>query len=119
MKFKDIVYHACLQSPKLEVELSDEFEVSQSTVRRWGTGVAKPHPTTQKLVAASIRRRQIKAARLALLAFYKDEPRILGIKICEFEGVGALLLHVSSQDFAPKPSSVFEGFPVVVKVDSE
>jgi hypothetical protein len=116
VKFKDTVYLACLHDKKLELDLSDEFEVSQITVRRWCTGVAKPHPTTQKLVTASIRRRQIKAARLALLALYKDEPRVIGVKLGEFDGVGALLLRVSSQDFSPKPSSVFEGFPVIVKV---
>ena len=35
-------------------ELSEEFEVSQSTVDRWANGVAKPMPKLRALVLAYI-----------------------------------------------------------------
>lgn len=38
----------------LPKELADEFEVSQSTVRRWAHGVSRPHPYLKKAVVESI-----------------------------------------------------------------
>lgn len=34
----------------LATELADHFEVAESTVRRWSTGVSKPHPNVCNLV---------------------------------------------------------------------
>jgi hypothetical protein len=118
-KFKDIVCLACLHDKKLELDLADEFEVSQTTVRRWSTGIAKPHLTLQKLITASIRRRQIKAARLALLTHFRGEVWLKEVSIGDSGGVGALLVQVSDQAYLPKVPTWFEGVPIVTKVVAE
>lgn len=38
-------------------ELAAEFEVAESTVSRWATGVAKPHPRVQRMIVASLEKR--------------------------------------------------------------
>lgn len=119
MKFKDIVCSACLHNPKLEVELADEFEVPQSMVRRWANGVAKPPPTSQKLVTASIYRRQLKAARLTLREKLKDEPWLRGIGIGEVAGVGVIRVSVASASDVCKVPTLFERIPVVTVVMGE
>jgi hypothetical protein len=119
MKFKDIVCLACLRDPRLEVDLSNEFEVSQSTVRRWANGVAKPHLRFQKLVTNSIRRRQLQAARVALLKKFKDESWIQGIGIGEVAGVSVLRVNISSHTHVAKVPTLYEGIPVVTVVVEE
>ncbi len=43
-------------------DLAAEFEVADSTVSRWASGVARPHPKLQKLIVESIRKRAGNAA---------------------------------------------------------
>jgi len=38
-------------------DLAREFQVAESTVSRWASGVARPHPRIQRLVVASLSRR--------------------------------------------------------------
>ena len=47
----------------LQRDLAQEFEVEVSTVSRWASGAAKPHPRLQRQVVQWIKRRAEKAAR--------------------------------------------------------
>jgi len=38
-------------------ELATEFEVAVSTVSRWASGIAKPHPRMQKLIISALEKR--------------------------------------------------------------
>lgn len=38
-------------------ELANQFQVADSTVSRWASGIARPHPRLQKIIVASILRR--------------------------------------------------------------
>lgn len=44
-------------------DLADDFEVAESTVSRWGTGLAKPHPQIQRSVIAWIGKRAAKLVK--------------------------------------------------------
>ncbi len=38
-------------------ELAAEFQVAESTVSRWSSGTARPHPRFQEMIVTAIRRR--------------------------------------------------------------
>jgi transcriptional regulator with XRE-family HTH domain len=44
-------------------ELASEFQVAESTVSRWSSGVARPHPRFQLMVVNAIKRRTTNALR--------------------------------------------------------
>lgn len=50
MDFKDFVAKALEKKPQLLELLAREFQVANSTVLRWATGAAVPHPKTQETI---------------------------------------------------------------------
>lgn len=57
--FAQIVAQRLLELPShQQQELADEFQVTVSTVSRWASGVARPHPRIQKQILDSIARRR-------------------------------------------------------------
>jgi ribosome-binding protein aMBF1 (putative translation factor) len=46
-------------------DLADDFEVAESTISRWGNGLARPHPQIQRRVVAWIGKRAAKMASAA------------------------------------------------------
>lgn len=58
--FAEIVHNAFTSLGLYQRDLADDFEVSESTVSRWGSGIAKPHPQIQKRIVAWIGRRAAK-----------------------------------------------------------
>jgi ribosome-binding protein aMBF1 (putative translation factor) len=58
--FAQIVQNAFANLGLYQRDLADDFEVAESTVSRWGNGLAKPHPQIQKRVVAWIGRRAAK-----------------------------------------------------------
>lgn len=55
MEFKELVKKAIDQG--LTRDLAEEFEVAESTVKRWASGVANPHPIMKKLISTYIESR--------------------------------------------------------------
>jgi len=55
--FQDIVADALGVLGLYQRELAAEFQVAESTVSRWASGVARPHPRLQGLVVAAIGKR--------------------------------------------------------------
>jgi hypothetical protein len=43
--------------PGIELELAEKFEVAPSTVRRWASGTARPHPDFAKLIIGYLKRK--------------------------------------------------------------
>ena len=64
--FAQIVQSALVNLGLYQRDLADDFEVAESTVSRWSSGIAKPHPQIQKLVVAWIAKR---AARMTAPAY--------------------------------------------------
>jgi hypothetical protein len=58
--FSLIVQNAFAVLGLYQRDLADDFEVAESTVSRWGHGVARPHPRIQRSVVAWISRRAAK-----------------------------------------------------------
>jgi ribosome-binding protein aMBF1 (putative translation factor) len=56
MEFKDFVAIALKKNPKLKNELAKQFEVAPSTVERWASGTARPHPLLQRFIRKFISR---------------------------------------------------------------
>src|SRR4051812_31149438 len=46
-------------------ELAIHFEVAESTVSRWGKGIAKPHPRVQRYVVSELRKMAARAVKAA------------------------------------------------------
>lgn len=44
-------------------ELATEFEVSESTISRWASGISCPHPKIQALVLSSLKKRVARIAK--------------------------------------------------------
>jgi len=54
MEFKDVVASYLANDPKLKKKLAEEFAVAPSSVELWATGIARPHPSIQKLIISFI-----------------------------------------------------------------
>lgn len=72
--FAQIVQNAFTSLGLYQRDLADDFEVAESTVSRWGSGIAKPHPQIQKRVVAWIGRRAAKMAPTATYARAATAP---------------------------------------------
>lgn len=55
--FSQIVSMAVRSLGLYQRELANEFQVADSTVSRWASGIARPHPRLQKMIVAYILRR--------------------------------------------------------------
>lgn len=62
-QFAQIVSAFLTVSGTSQREMADEFEVAESTVSRWASGIARPHPRVRKLVVGDIRKRAQRATR--------------------------------------------------------
>jgi ribosome-binding protein aMBF1 (putative translation factor) len=62
-QFKEIVQSASQVLGVYRKEVAAEFEVAESTVSRWASGAAKPHPIIQKQIIASLEKRARKMLR--------------------------------------------------------
>jgi transcriptional regulator with XRE-family HTH domain len=49
-------------------DLAVEFHVAESTVSRWSSGAARPHPRFQEMIVAAIKRRAMNALRASTRA---------------------------------------------------
>ena len=72
--FAQIVQNAFTNLGLYQRDLADDFEVAESTVSRWGSGIAKPHPQIQKRVVAWIGRRAAKMASTPAYATAATAP---------------------------------------------
>lgn len=50
MEFKEFIASSLKNHPELKSAIADEFEIANSTVERWATGVSKPSPRLEKLI---------------------------------------------------------------------
>lgn len=75
--FQDIVASALGVLGLYQRELAAEFQVAESTVSRWASGAARPHPRLQALIVAAIGKRVAravgKARKLPLVKTGKTE----------------------------------------------
>jgi hypothetical protein len=61
--FRHIVAEALHTLGVYQHELARSFQVADSTVSRWASGVARPHPRLQRLIVTSIHRRAAACTR--------------------------------------------------------
>ena len=55
--FASVVHHALAILGMTHGDLADSFEVAESTISRWASGISKPLPHLQRRVVASIAKR--------------------------------------------------------------
>ncbi len=67
-KFAKIIDTATKTLGLYQRDLASEFEVAESTVSRWATGVARPHPRLQRLIVAFLSRRVARSLKQQLAA---------------------------------------------------
>lgn len=49
-EFRDFLREALQKNPGLKLKLAQEFDVAQSTVLRWASGIANPHPRYKDMI---------------------------------------------------------------------
>ena len=59
MNFRAFMTAALEKNPELCEKLAEEFEVPQSTVRRWASGPANPPPEFKELIRQFVSKNQI------------------------------------------------------------
>ncbi|MBI2099323.1 hypothetical protein HYT45_02830 [Candidatus Uhrbacteria bacterium] len=50
MVFKDFIAGSLKKNSELQNKIANAFEVANSTVERWATGVSRPSPRLEKLI---------------------------------------------------------------------
>ncbi len=50
MDFKEFIASSLKKDSELQNKIANAFEVANSTVERWATGVSEPSPRLQKLI---------------------------------------------------------------------
>ena len=53
--FKEFIASSLEKNPELQNKIANAFEVANSTVERWATGVSRPSPRLEKLIVKFVK----------------------------------------------------------------